>query len=92
MNIRRLFDELRIPVRRHGEHKNIRRGWIGLCCPCCGDESQFYLAFPLDGQISTADPIAMLLKLANTIDGVFFRCNSSSAPMLAELYDRMRGG
>lgn len=49
MNLQRLFDELRIPVRRHGEHKNVRRGWIGLCCPCCGDESQFYLAFPEAG-------------------------------------------
>lgn len=49
MNLHRLFDELRIPVRRHGEHRNVRRSWVAICCPCCGDESQFYLAFPEQG-------------------------------------------
>lgn len=49
MNLLRLFEQLRVQVKSHGEHKNIRRGWIGLCCPLCGDSSQFYLAFPEQG-------------------------------------------
>lgn len=49
MNLRRLFEQLRVPTKSHGEHKNVRRGWVAICCPCCGDSSQFYLAFPERG-------------------------------------------
>jgi hypothetical protein len=53
----RLIDILHqygVPLRQHGESKDVRHGWIGLNCPWCGrPEDKFYLGCHLARQFMT---------------------------------------
>jgi len=46
MNILNLLKDKSIPFSLGG--KNVGQGWIGVCCPYCGDSS-FHGAFPMSG-------------------------------------------
>ncbi len=46
MNILNLLKDSSIPYSLGG--KNVGQGWIGVCCPYCGDSS-FHGAFPVSG-------------------------------------------
>jgi hypothetical protein len=37
-----ILDRQNVHYKRHGEHKNIRDGWIGLDCPQCGTGTEKY--------------------------------------------------
>lgn len=39
-----MLDQFRVPYKRGGDHKHVRRGWIGFDCPFCGPGSGKYHA------------------------------------------------
>lgn len=48
IDIREVLDDLDIPYRESG--KNVGQGWIGVCCPFCGD-SNFHLGICLEAPV-----------------------------------------
>ncbi len=62
----------RVEHRPPGEHRHVRRGWIGVNpCPQCGSQS-FHAAISEDGKSASCwrcgklDPYALLVQLSNT--------------------------
>jgi len=49
MNILDLLVEHNVDHRNHGEHRNVRPGYVGLECPfCSSDPDKFYLGIEID--------------------------------------------
>jgi len=68
LSITDVLREHGVDFREFSDHKNVREGWIGVCCPYCGDlEGKFHLGIEVDASRATCwvcgwHPLADVLK------------------------------
>lgn len=54
MNILEILQQRNVPIRQHGDHKNVRYGWVAVECPFCGRGSDaFHMGFHLTKRFSS---------------------------------------
>lgn len=76
MDSRELMQELEIEYLEGGQHKNIRRGFLGFNCPHC-DDTEYHLGWSLEAAFFSCwhcgyvRPIVTLRKLSNVPESKF---------------------